>query len=118
MYSIVRFKKIFINKKKNFLKIFNSFKNFKSFKILKHLQNDNFQSSYYCISLILNSNLIKHRKKIIKKLNANGLGTSIYYPKPVPLLQYYKENINLKTNILKYLKLLVIILFACQLANI
>ena len=50
--QLLDLKKFLSIRKKNFLKIFNSFKNFKSFKILKHLQNDNFQSSYYCISLI------------------------------------------------------------------
>ncbi len=99
-------KKFLSIRKKNFLKIFNSFKNFKSFKILKHLQNDNFQSSYYCISLILNSNLLKHRKKIIKKLNAKGLGTSIYYPKPVPLLQYYKRKYKFKDKHFKVSKII------------
>jgi dTDP-4-amino-4,6-dideoxygalactose transaminase len=24
-------------------------------------------------------------------LNANGVGTSIYYPNPVPLMKYYKQ---------------------------
>ena len=104
--QLLDLKKFLSIRKKNFLKIFNSFKNFKSFKILKHLQNDNFQSSYYCISLILNSNLIKHRKKIIKKLNANGLGTSIYYPKPVPLLQYYKRKYKFKDKHFKISKII------------
>ena len=61
----------------------------KSFNI-EHLQNKKFQSSYYYI-LILNPKLFKSRRTIIKKLNLEGVGTSIYYPKPVPLLKYYKQ---------------------------
>ena len=39
---------------------------------------------------------LKYRELIIKELNSYGLGTSIYYPKPVPLLDYYKKKLKLK----------------------
>ncbi len=50
-----------------------------------------FRSSYYCMNIILADNLIDKREEIIGELNDNGVGTSIYYPKPVPLMSVYKN---------------------------
>jgi len=49
------------------------------------------QNSYYCLSVLLNKNLTAKRIEIINGLKDRGVGTSIYYPKPVPHLTYYKE---------------------------
>ncbi len=78
-------------RKKNYKFLIKNLSHLKSFFILKHLDNKKFQSAYYCLSLILNDKIKKEREKIIKNLNKMGVGTSIYYPKPVPLLNYYKK---------------------------
>jgi perosamine synthetase len=49
------------------------------------------RSSYYCLSVLLEDNLRQRRWKIIECLNREGIGTSIYYPKPVPMMSYYKD---------------------------
>jgi len=49
------------------------------------------QNSYYCLSVLLNKNLTAKRIEIINGLKDRGVGTSIYYPRPVPHLTYYKE---------------------------
>lgn len=53
--------------------------------------HDQFQSSYYCLSVLLKDTYPKKRVEIINFLRANGVGTSVYYPKPVPHMAYYKE---------------------------
>ena len=53
--------------------------------------NGNFQSSYYCKSIVLQGGLEKKRIEMIEGLSERGVGTSIYYPKPVPELTYYRE---------------------------
>jgi len=53
--------------------------------------HDKFRSSYYCKSVILREQLSSNRLKIIQELSSRGVGTSIYYPCPVPQLSYYKE---------------------------
>ena len=83
-------------RKKNYTYLANNLSNLKNFKILSHLENKNFQSSYYCFSVLLNKKILKYREFIIKELNSKGLGTSIYYPKPVPLLDYYKKKFKSK----------------------
>jgi len=50
-----------------------------------------YQSSYYCQSLILKDDLQPKRYEIVNFLKEKGIGTSVYYPKPVPHLAYYKE---------------------------
>jgi perosamine synthetase len=50
-----------------------------------------FQSSYYCLSILLNTRLAGLRFELVSKLNAAGVGTSVYYPKAVPDLTYYRE---------------------------
>lgn len=49
-----------------------------------------YKSSYYCLSVLLNGPLAQKRFELVAYLNKNGIGTSIYYPKPVPLMSYYK----------------------------
>lgn len=50
-----------------------------------------FKSSYYCLSILLDDNLIEKKTEIVNSLKENGVGTSVYYPKPVPHFSYYKE---------------------------
>ncbi len=48
-------------------------------------------SSDYCLSLVLQDGLAGKRAGIIEELNRSGVGTSVYYPHPVPRLTYYRE---------------------------
>ena len=50
-----------------------------------------FQSSYYCKSVVLQNGMEDKRLEIIKELANRGVGTSIYYPRPVPELTYYAQ---------------------------
>ena len=60
--------------------------------------HDNYQSSYYCMSVMLNDGIASSRDDIINTLNEKGIGTSIYYPKPVPYLTYYNEKYGYQDN--------------------
>ena len=55
-----------------------------------------YQSSYYCHSIILDEKLVSKRFEIVDHLNKNGVGTSVYYPRPVPHFTYYKEKYGYK----------------------
>jgi perosamine synthetase len=48
------------------------------------------QSSHYCLSLVLEGVDRDQRDAVVTSLNAAGIGTSIYYPHPVPRLAYYR----------------------------
>tara|TARA_Y100001970_G_C14229245_1_gene857595 strand:- start:312 stop:1451 length:1140 start_codon:yes stop_codon:yes gene_type:complete len=92
-----KLKKFLKLRKRNFSFLYNRLKKLKNIKILKN-KNKDFVSGNYCMCLILGKKYAKKRTKIIRELNDNGIGTSIYYPKPVPLMTYYKKKYNYKTN--------------------
>ena len=50
-----------------------------------------FLSSYYCLSAILDAGTSSRRAEMVGKLNARGVGTSVYYPHPVPRMSFYRE---------------------------
>lgn len=62
------------------------------------LQHDQlgFQCSWYCLSAILSPQLSAKRADIIDSLKGDGIGTSVYYPHPVPYLKYYREKYGFK----------------------
>jgi dTDP-4-amino-4,6-dideoxygalactose transaminase len=52
------------------------------------------QQSWYCLTVVLEGVSAERRNAVVKALNAAGVGTSIYYPQPVPRLTYYRNKYN------------------------
>ncbi|SVB66132.1 uncharacterized protein METZ01_LOCUS218986 [marine metagenome] len=48
-------------------------------------------SSHYCMGVLLSSQFSSQRPEIMNELKTRGIGTSIYYPHPVPSMSYYIE---------------------------
>ncbi|MBM4134997.1 MAG: DegT/DnrJ/EryC1/StrS family aminotransferase [Nitrospira sp.] len=48
-------------------------------------------NSHYCLSLVLDGPLAKRRDEAVAKINGAGIGTSVYYPKPVSQMIYYRN---------------------------
>lgn len=48
-------------------------------------------SSHYCLSVVLDAPRQGRRDEIVARLGEAGIGTSVYYPHPVPRLAYYRE---------------------------
>ncbi len=78
-------------RKSNFKELEDKLKNINGVSILPQLNNDRFVSSYYCLGLILQEKFKKCREKIMLNLTKRGIGTSIYYPSPVPRMTYYRN---------------------------
>jgi perosamine synthetase len=53
--------------------------------------HNGYQSSCYCQVMILKEPLSRKRFEIVNYLKKRGVGTSVYYPRPVPHLKYYKD---------------------------
>lgn len=49
------------------------------------------QQSWYCLSVVLEGVDAETRNRVVALLNTRGIGTSIYYPQPVPRLTYYRN---------------------------
>jgi len=62
------------------------------------IDREGFQSAHYCFSFVLSDALAPKRLDIIEWLNAKGVGTSIYYPGPVPHTSFYKEKYGVGEN--------------------
>jgi dTDP-4-amino-4,6-dideoxygalactose transaminase len=48
-------------------------------------------SSHYCVSVVVEPPYTASRDEIVMQLNVAGIGTSIYYPQPVPRMTYYRK---------------------------
>ncbi len=51
-----------------------------------------FDSAFYCHCIVLDDSQQWRRGDIIEYLKLRGIGTSIYYPKPIPMLSWYRQN--------------------------
>jgi dTDP-4-amino-4,6-dideoxygalactose transaminase len=47
-------------------------------------------NSHYCLVAVLEGELGQQRADVVARLNAAGVGTSVYYPQPVPRMTYYR----------------------------
>ena len=50
-----------------------------------------FTHSHYCFQTLLDPKIAPRRPEIIEAFKAVGIGTSVYYPAPVPRMHYYRE---------------------------
>lgn len=48
-------------------------------------------NSHYCLTIVLDGGLSGKRNEMVNILNSRGVGTSVYYPQPVPRMAYYKN---------------------------
>lgn len=79
----------------NFIALKSALSNISGISILDSQSKDAI-SSFYCLSLVLEKPLDAKRIDIVKKLNAAGVGTSVYYPQPVPRMSYYQNKYGYK----------------------
>lgn len=49
------------------------------------------KGSHYCLAIVLADRMVARRGEIIAAINRRGVGTSIYYPVPVPLTTLYRK---------------------------
>ncbi len=77
-------------RKDNYNCLVSGLKEIEELSLLTSTHGD-FVSSHYCLCVLLNDKLTEKRVDLILKLKEKGIGTSIYYPRPVPHLRYYKE---------------------------
>jgi len=54
-----------------------------------------FEHAHYCLVAVLNDAIAAKRNDIINGLRDLGVGTSVYYPGPVPHLKFYRDKYDL-----------------------
>ncbi len=95
--QIQKFKKFLKIRSKNFYYLKKLLKREKNIQIIES-KSKNLMNSYYCFQILLKKNIFKFRDELILFLKRKGIGTSIYYPKPVPKMKYYKEKYKIDKN--------------------
>jgi perosamine synthetase len=60
-------------------------------RVLESGHDGDRRSSHYCLVAVLDEPLQERREEIIDALKAEGVGTSVYYPKPLPDTRFYSE---------------------------
>jgi dTDP-4-amino-4,6-dideoxygalactose transaminase len=88
--QITKVEEILKRRRANFTQLKSSLLGIENISILD-VADQNAASSHYCLSVVLHENLKERRTEIVASLNDAGVGTSIYYPHPVPRLSYYKN---------------------------
>lgn len=81
---------ILYRRKTNFIRLKSLLTGLEGVSILDSQRAES-QNSYYCCSVLLPDKWAAQRNQIVSRLNHAGVGTSIYYPHPVPRLAYYRE---------------------------
>jgi perosamine synthetase len=98
--GIIQIKKFnsFLQKRSfNFKYLENKIKKLKEIFIVPNLKG-NINGSFYCFSILLSKKIVSKRFKIINFLKKNNIGSSIYYPHPVPRLKFYRDKYKISKN--------------------
>lgn len=76
---------------KNFNVLKESLQGVLGLRLLPQPVTDRLKSCHYCAAVLLDEKLAAKRPDIMAALGAKGIGTSVYYPQPVPRMTYYRE---------------------------
>lgn len=93
--QLENFKKIKKIRKENYIKMHEKLSDISEINFMK-AKNKNYQPNYYAFSITLNNRNKEYRNEFIQKLKNRGIGSSVYYPKPIPEMLYYKKKYSIK----------------------
>ena len=86
-------------RKNNFQALESYLKNITDLSILPQPSDGHLESCYYCLGVLLDENIVSKRSEIINLLSEEGIGSSVYYPQPVPRMKYYKDKYGYNKNL-------------------
>lgn len=88
----------FLNsREENYLELHKLLSNIEEIDLIPE-SNSDFISSRYSFTIIIKSNSIFKRHEVMHKLTESEIGTSVYYPHPVPRLKYYENKYGFDEN--------------------
>lgn len=77
-------------RRSNFHYLKKALKDIQGIQVIGDEEQNGKTASHYCLVTRFAPEIAQHRESIIPALNQLGIGTSIYYPKPVPMMSYYQ----------------------------
>jgi len=78
-------------REQNFMRLSEELSKLSKGRVVPQPVDTRIKSSFYCLSFILPEELVTKRASIMEKLKSYGIGSSIYYPNPVPSMTYYSS---------------------------
>lgn len=75
----------------NFMTLAGALTDVPGLQVLPQPVDERFQSCHYCLGALLDIQLAEKRPEIMAGLKERGIGSSVYYPQPVPRMTYYRE---------------------------
>jgi dTDP-4-amino-4,6-dideoxygalactose transaminase len=78
-------------RRENFVALEQGLEDLSGIRVLPQPSGGRLQSCHYCLGALLDENLVDRRPDIMAALGERGIGTSVYYPQPVPRMTYYRE---------------------------
>ena len=84
-------------RKKNYLYLYGLLREIDEIDLFEP-ERKGFKSSYYCLSMILGEIIASKKYELVNALNKRNIGTSVYYPRPVPHFTYYKNKYGYSDN--------------------
>lgn len=88
--QIQRIPEILRIRAENFERLRENLKSVEGLEILESHHPDAIQT-HYCLSAVLPPPLRGKREQIILRMKSENIGTSVYYPQPVPRMAYYRQ---------------------------
>ena len=83
--------KFLVQRKANYEMLSQLLKDCPKITVLPQPYDKRFQSCHYCLSVLLEEELISKRPEIMNALAKSGVGCSVYYPQPVPRMTFYQR---------------------------
>jgi perosamine synthetase len=96
--QLKKIKKFIQKRKVNYNYLFNKLKTEKNLKQIDLTNYQNLEISPYCFPLMIKNINSHKRSRILLELKKYNIGSSVYYPHPVPRLIYYKNKYGYKKN--------------------
>jgi perosamine synthetase len=93
--QLSRIKQILEKRRLNFLRLKDNLNDKFNLAVLDSTSSGH-ANSHYCLTIILDDAIAQRRVEIMDDLKKLGIGTSIYYPHPIPRLAYYNQKYRIK----------------------
>lgn len=78
-------------REENYSVLYDNLQDMEELTVLDSRSTASSTASYYCLSVLLDERLVKRRTDIVAAMKTRGVGTSVYYPRPVPHMSYYRK---------------------------